>query len=227
VLLAGLFQKSLPFDPPNELRPLASVASISNFVLTNPGTPAKTFQEFVAYAKAHPGQLNAGLLPNTSFVIDYALFQEKTGIQLTMINYNGAAPMADALMRGDIQVFFGVPGSVLPLIKAGKVVPLAYAAAQRGWHSPEVPTTREVGADFSSGSDLGFWAPMKLPEELARRINTDVANAAVAPAVVARLRQIGFDPMPSREMSQQFPQKMQAYYKTYTETAKRIGIQPQ
>jgi tripartite-type tricarboxylate transporter receptor subunit TctC len=204
VVLAPIFQKSIPYDPA-DLRPVVGVASSSYLVVTNPATAAKTLGEFVALAKGRPKQVNYGTIPYTPFDLDYHVFQQRAGVELTTINYNGAAAMAEALMRGDIQMFFGTPAAVIPLVKAGKLVPIAYTSPTRGVLFPDVPTAREQGIDLVAGFTLGLWAPAKTPDDIASKIGADVDQPA----------------------HRQYPQQMQAELKGYTEVAQKIGLKPQ
>ena len=135
----GYYEK-LPFDPIKDFAPIASVGSVPFSLATHPALPASSLKEFVALAKAKPGQLNYSS-PGTGGIGHLAnvLLAKQTGIQVTHVAYKGTGPAVTALIAGEVQ--FAMPNLIgaLPHLKSGKIRVLGVAAAQR---APSAPSCR-------------------------------------------------------------------------------------
>jgi tripartite-type tricarboxylate transporter receptor subunit TctC len=134
--------------------------------------PAKTVQEFVAYAKANPGKLNYGAGLGTPPHLLSTLLKVKAGIDVTYIPYKGSAASITDLLAG--QTHFTIDGLVglYPLIKEGKVRALGIARAQRWPALPEVPTLVESGyPDFTIDAWTGVVAPAGTPASVVDTLN--------------------------------------------------------
>src|SRR5205814_7576704 len=139
------------------------------FLLVVPSSlPVNSVQELIAYAKAHPGELNFGSSGNGSPQhLSAALLQLLAGIQMNHVPYKGAAPAVTDLLPGRIQVWIGAANSLLPHIKEGKLKLLATAADRRFVSMPDAPTVAEAGVkDYSLYPWLGMFVPSKTPPEI-------------------------------------------------------------
>ena len=218
------FQKNLPWDP-SQMRAVVQIAGAPYIVVTNPQTGIKSMPEFLSYVKARPPKsVNYGTIPLTTFDLDYLILQQKTGIQLTVVPYNGAAPAGEALMRNDTQMYFGVQAVVAPMIEAGRLVAIGNTGTRRSEQFPDVPTVREQGTDFTAGFGFGIWVPAKTPEYAVTRIGNDIAAAIQTPAVAGRLKDFGYE-VPAAPL--RWNEQLQAEFKAYSEVVQRQNIQPQ
>ena len=187
--------KATSFDPLTDLAPVTLLARIQFLLVVHPSVPAKSVAEFVAYAKAHPGELNFGSSGTGSPQhLGGELLQQLAGIKMNHVPYKGAAPAVTDLLAGRIQVWIGAANSLLPHIRAGKVTLLGTTASQRFSALPDAPTVAEAGvAGYSLYPWLALFVPSKTPTDVVARINGEVAKILSSPEVKARLVPQGMD----------------------------------
>lgn len=186
----------IPYDPINDFEPITLLATSPNLLAVHPSVQAKTLKEFIALAKAKPGELHYGSGGSGSAMqLSAEMFNMMTGIKTTHVPYNGAAPALRDLLGGQVQLaFISVPSSLVQ-IKAGKVRPLAVAAAKRASALPDVPTVDEAAGlkGFESYQWYGPLAPAKTPKWIISRLHRDFVEALNRPDVVPKLDTLGFD----------------------------------
>ena len=224
VVTTKIFIKDAAVEP-TDFRAVAQLVWAPRLVVIPAAVPAKTLAEFIAYARANPGRLNFGTIANTSFDLEYALFMEKAGIQMTGIPYNGSAPASVALLRNEVQFLFGIASSVGPQIADGKLVALAVTSADRYEPYRNLPTIRETGIDYDATTNFGLWAPAKTPDEVVTRISADVSAVLKTPAVATRIRAMGYEP--AGITGQHWAEQINRQARDYAEMARRKGIKPQ
>lgn len=185
--------KKLAYNPAADLLPVTILAEQSNLLIVNPGVAAKSVEELVALAKAKPGALNyASAGPGSSIHMVTELFMLATGVKLTHVPYKGSGPALNDLMGGQVQLIFENFPTALPLVRGGRVRPLAVTGARREAALPEVPTVAEtVAPGFAATSWFTLAAPRGLPVSLADKIQSDLRRALSAPEVVEELRAQG------------------------------------
>ena len=146
---------SLPYDAAKDLAPVARLATIENVLLVHPSVPAKTLKQFVALARARPGKLNFGSGgPGTTNHLANELLKHNEKIDIVHVPYKGATVATLALAGGEVDEVIVAVAPALPLIKAGKVRPLAVLSEKRVPTLPEVPTSKEAGVDELHDVDL-------------------------------------------------------------------------
>ena len=187
--------KATSFDPMTDLAPVTLLARIQFLLVVHPSVPAKSVQELVAYAKAHPGQLNFGSSGTGSPQhLGSELLQQLAGIKMSHVPYKGAAPAVTDLLAGRIQVWIGAANSLLPHIRAEKVRLLGTTASQRFSALPDTPTVAEAGVPgYALYPWLALFVPAKTPHEVVTKINAEVAKILASPEVKARLVPQGMD----------------------------------
>lgn len=168
-------------------------ASPPNVWVVPASLPVKTLKEFVAYAKARPGKLNAVNPGNgTSNHLGQELFWENTGIDIVNVNYKGQPPAIPDLLSGQVHVALMTSALAVPQIKAGKLRALAISSPKRSKELPDVPTVAEAGyADTMVLPWYGIVAPAGTPKEIVRRLNTEINKALKSPDVIDRLEKVG------------------------------------
>jgi tripartite-type tricarboxylate transporter receptor subunit TctC len=167
-------------EPLKLFAPIASVSLLPHVFVVSPSVPARTVQEFVAYAKANPGKLNYGAGVGTPPHLLSTLIKVKAGIDVTFVPYKGSAAAITDLLGG--QTHFTIDGMVglYPLIKEGKVRALGIARAERWPTLPDVPTLVESGyPDFTIDAWTGVVAPAGTPPEIVDTLNRTI-NATLA-----------------------------------------------
>ena len=184
------------FDPLKDVKPVAVVARASMVLVAAPTLPAKDMKELVAWAKAKPGsQSFASYSTGTSSHYAGMILNQKAGLDLQHVPFNGSPPALVQVIAGQIPLMFDGMATSLPQITAGKVKAIGVAAKTRSAHLPQVPTLAEQGyPDLDFGNWVGVVVSGSVPAELVERINAEVGKAAAAPKVKERLAAAGFEP---------------------------------
>ena len=186
--------RNLPYDPLVDLVPIVQLADVPNVLVVHPSVPAKTFEEFVAYAKANPGKLNYGStgIGTSSHLSSYMLSQ-RIGAEAVHVPYKGATALND-LIAGRLQFMFATIPSVIQHIRAGKVTALAVSSLKPSRSLPGVPTVAEKGfPGFSAGSWFGFFAPKGTPYSVSARLNKSFNG--ILPSLEGQMVDAGADPV--------------------------------
>ena len=191
----ALLYKKLNFDPTAFL-PVAIMTSIPNTLTVRPDFPAKTMQEFIAYARANPDKLNfASQGTGTTSHLTAELFGRKTGVRMLHVPYRGTAPAINDLIAGHVDMMFTEMASALELHKAGKARILAVATAKREPVLPDIPTFIESGVpDFESGTWNAISAPPKTPAAIVAKLNAAIVDILKTPDVQEHLKQLNVTP---------------------------------
>ncbi len=184
---------TLPYDPVADLAPVSLICDYPNVMAVPMSSPARSVQEFIAYAKANPGKATyASSGHGTSVHLSGELFNRMTGLKLQHIPYRGAGPALNDLIPGRVDVMFNNIGAVMPLIQGGQLRALGVTSSKRAAALPDVPTVSESGVP---GFDVSAWyalfVPARTPEAVIRKLNADTVAALADPATRARLDQLG------------------------------------
>jgi tripartite-type tricarboxylate transporter receptor subunit TctC len=218
--------KQLNFDP-DALIPVAIMSQIPNVLLVRPDFPAKTAQEFVAYAKANPGKLNyASQGIGTTSHLTAALFETRAGVKATHVPYKGTAPALNDLIGSQVDFIFMELASAYELHVGKKARILAVATRKRIDELPDIPTMEEAGVkDFVSGTWNAITAPPNTPPALVKKINAAVTEIAQSPEVKAHFARVHLAPVPGD------PAEAAAFIhdetKLWGEVIKAAGVQPE
>ena len=171
--------KKINYDP-TALVPVGIMTRIPNTLTVRAGFPAKTVQEFIAYAKANPGKINYASQGNgTTSHLTAEMFQRATGTRMTHVPYRGTAPAVNDLIAGHVDLMFDQLASSMELHKAGRAQILAVTTTKRIDELPEFPTMIESGVpDFISDTWNAITAPPKTPPAIIAKLNAAL-NAAL------------------------------------------------
>ncbi len=186
--------KNLSYDPLKDLVPIVQIAEVPNVLVVHPSVPAKTIEEFVAYAKANPGKLSYGStgIGTSSHLSSYMLSQ-RMGAETLHVPYKGATALND-LLAGRLQFMFATIPSVIQHIKAGKLRALAVSSVKPSRALPEVPPVAQKGfPGFEAGSWFGFFAPKGTPASVVALLNRTVND--ILPQLEAQMVSEGADPV--------------------------------
>ena len=188
---------SIPYDARKDFIPVTQIASTPNVLVVNPSLPVNSVHEFIAYAKAHPGQLNFGSgSTGSAGHLAGELFKSMAGVEMTHVPYKGAAPAMTDLIGGRLQLMFDNLASSLVQIRAGKVRALAVTTAKRTELAPELPTIAESGlAGFDINTWFGLFVPAGTPPAIVERLHDEFARALQAPDVRAKMLALGAEPV--------------------------------
>lgn len=189
-------RQNLSYDPSKSFTSLGQVADMALVLLANPDTRITSLKELVAQAKAQPDKFSYGSFGSGSSVhFGAEMLKSNAGIRMVHVPFNGSAPSLTALVGGQVQVSVDTIVASQPLIKAGKVKPLAVLSAQRQAALPQIPTVAESGyPGFEMGSWFALMAPAGLPAPVQQKLEKALADVANAPATQARMVELGLTP---------------------------------
>ena len=214
----------MPFDPLKDLKPVAMLAAIPFVLIGQPGLPAKSLGELIAYAKANPGKVNIGHGGNgTAMHLSAALFSQMSGTALTQVPYKGSGPAALDVLAGNVSLAIVDLPAALPHIQAGKVVAYAVTSPQRVASLPNVPTMAEAGvAGYDSTGWFGVVAPASTPMPVVTTLH-DAINAALNDeAVKASIVKLGVEPV--AESRDAFDAYIRSETQKWADVVKTAGI---
>jgi len=220
----------LPYDPIKDFAPVTLVAAVPNVMEMN-AEKAKQLginnvQEFIAYAKTHPGKLSmASSGSGTSIHLAGELFKTMTGSFMTHIPYRGSGPALLDLVAGSTDVMFDNLPSSMQQIKAGKLKALAVTSAQRSPALPDVPTVEEAGGPSLKGYEASSWfgllAPAGTPPDIVNRIQQEVAKSLGTPAIKEKL--VAQGAIPSGNTPAEFAKLIDSEHRKWAAVVKASG----
>jgi tripartite-type tricarboxylate transporter receptor subunit TctC len=189
--------KALGYDPEKDLAPISLFAILPNVIVINSKLPPKTLTEFIAYAKAHPKELNYGSVGvGSSQHLAAAYFEQITGVQLTHVPYRNIAQYTPDFLSGQVPLGFQLLPNVLGMLKSGDARALAVTSDKRMTALPDVPTAAEAGVkNYETSAWLALLAPAGTPKPNVDRIYKALAEAVKDPTVKARLTEQGAEPV--------------------------------
>jgi tripartite-type tricarboxylate transporter receptor subunit TctC len=189
--------KNLPFNFLRDTVPVAGIMRLANIMVVPPSLPVRSVAEFIAYAKAHPGELSFASSGNgTSVHMSGELFKATTGINIVHVPYRGSSAAFPDLMTGKVHVMFdNLPGSI-EFVRSGKLRALGVTTAKRSDVLPDVPAIGEIVPGYEASVWYGIAAPKGTPPEAIETLNKAMAAALADPKMKARLVELGGIPMP-------------------------------
>jgi tripartite-type tricarboxylate transporter receptor subunit TctC len=188
--------KSAGYDPAKNFAPISSVSESYMILVVHPSFPAKTVQEFIAYAKANPGKLNFGHAGYGNVThLTGEMFRANAGIEFLGVPHKGGAESITALLGKQVDFLFESPVVLLPLIKDGKLRALGVTSAKRSPELADTPTMAESGMPkFVATLLTGIVAPAGTPAPVVGRLNAAINEHLKAPDMVATLAKFGSTP---------------------------------
>ena len=191
----GLYPR-LPYDSVNDFAPVALISTAANLLVTNSGMPAATYADFARLAREQPGRVSIASAGNGSLShLSVELLKSMARIDLLHVPYKGAAPGVADVAGGQVQAMIINIPTVMALVKAGKLKPLAVTSAKRAASLPEVPTLAESGlAGYETLAWFGLLAPAKTPPDIVAALHREVQKALARPEVRDTLVRLGSEP---------------------------------
>jgi tripartite-type tricarboxylate transporter receptor subunit TctC len=191
-IAAALF-KSLPYNILKDFDSVSTVAFFDVLIVTREGSPLKSLQDVVQYAKANPGKLNIGTInPGSTQNLAAELFKSTAGLQLTIVPFRTSPDMATAVLRGDVDIAFEFFAAAQGLIRDKKLVVLASTGPQRTPYLPQVPTVMESGIkDFDVSSWNAISVPAGTSTKVVEALNKAINEALALPDVQEKSQRLG------------------------------------
>ena len=179
-------------DFAREIAPIATFGRGYQVLNINNSVPIKTVPELIAFAKAHPGELNmASPGIGSAGHVAGEMFNMMTGVNMLHIPYRGSVPALTDLMSGQVQVMFDNLPSSIEHIRGGRIRALAVTPATRSQALPDVPTIGELVPGYVGGGWSGIGAPAHTPTEIIDLLNREVNAALADPTIKGRLENLG------------------------------------
>jgi tripartite-type tricarboxylate transporter receptor subunit TctC len=189
--------EKLPYDTLRDFVPITLLSHEPTLLVTHPSFPAKSLQEFIAYAKDPARKLNYGTDPASAGFLAGELFKQQAGLQhIPYVPYKGSGPAAADVVAGHVPFMWSVISIATPFVRQGRLKALAITAEKRAPGLPDVPTTAEGGMqDFHVSGWYGLLAPRGTPRAIVDRVHAETAKALQNPTVLERLATSGSQPI--------------------------------
>jgi tripartite-type tricarboxylate transporter receptor subunit TctC len=196
---AHLYGKKLTYDTLKDFTGVAMLTAQPGVLTVHPALPAKTLKEFLALARARPGQINYSSSGNGSAPhLQMALLISMAGLDITHVPYKGGAPQVAALLGGETQASFATIGTVINQIQGGRLRALGVGSTTRSKTLPGVPTIAEAGLPgYDMNPWIGVFAPAGTSRAIIDRLNAELNTALGLPEVTATLARQALDPAPT------------------------------
>ena len=189
--------KTLGYEPEKDFSPVSLFAVLPNVIVINSKLPPKTLTEFIAYAKAHPKELNYGSVGvGSSQHLAGAYFEQIAGVELTHVPYRNIAQYTPDFIAGQVPLGFQFLPNVIGMLNSGNARALAVTSNTRMTALPNVPTAAEAGVkNYETFGWLALLAPAGTPKPIIDKIYKALAEAVKDPTVKARFIELGAEPV--------------------------------
>jgi tripartite-type tricarboxylate transporter receptor subunit TctC len=187
-----------PFQLMRDFVPVAAVNYSDLVMVVHPSVPAKTVAEFIALAKAKPGQLNyASSGPGTPYHMAGELFKAMTGTDIVHVPHKASGEARNSVIGGHVQMMFDAVTTMMPNVQAGQVRALGTTGLKRSATTPDIPTIAEAGVPgYEATIWLGVMAPANTPKAIVDKLNAEINKVLARADLKANWAKQGAEPMP-------------------------------
>ncbi len=194
----GPLLDKVTYDPIKDFATITLLDRAPSVLVVHPSMPIKTVKQFIALAKARPGEIAVAVGgPGSSGDIGARLFNHMAGVKILNVPYKGTSPALTAVMSGEVQAMFGSAGSVAPHAQGGRLRALAVGSAQRSQLAPGLPTVSESGLPgYVSEALHAFFAPAGTPAAAIALLNKEVGSYLRSQEAQAIFLKAGIEPSP-------------------------------
>jgi tripartite-type tricarboxylate transporter receptor subunit TctC len=224
--IAPSINAQLAYDPLRDLVPITLVAAVPSLIAIHPSVPARDLKELIALAKSQPGKLTfASAGTGTSVHIAGELFKSMAGVDIIHVPYKGGAPALNDLLGGQVSMIIENMPQLLPQVRAGKIRALAVTSQQRSPTLADLPAVAEILPGYEATTWFGLLAPAKTPQEIVRKVQSDVAKIGMLPDVKERFTGLGADVIASTPEA--FAKHLQSELVRFSKVIKDANIKAQ
>ena len=224
--IAPSINAQLAYDPLRDLVPITLVAAVPSLIAIHPSVPARDLKELIALAKSQPGKLTfASAGTGTSVHIAGELFKSMAGVDIIHVPYKGGAPALNDLLGGQVSMIIENMPQLLPQVRAGKIRALAVTTQQRSSALADLPAVAEILPGYEATTWFGLLAPAKTPQEIVRKVQSDVAKIGMLPDVKERFTGLGADVIASTPEA--FAKHLQSELVRFSKVIKDANIKAQ
>jgi len=221
----SLFPK-LGYDTFRDFAPVTLLATVPNVLVVHPSVPARSLNELVKLAKAHPGKLNFGSGGvGSGSQLGSELFKTLSGISMVHVPYKGAALALSAMLSGEVDMVTSTVPATIPLVNSGRIRALAVMAPARVAALPQVPTTAEAGMpELVVITWYGLFVPAGVKPDVIERLNSEVAKVMTAPDMRSKLAQVELEA--TTRTPAETARFVRAEFERWARVIKEAGIKP-
>ena len=216
--------KNSTIDPFRDFVPLAILGTIDFGLMVPAGSKIQTVKDLIAEAKANPGKLSYGFGSSAALLCG-EMFKTAAGVDIVKVAYKGSPQSLTDLAADRVQLVCDPLGTSMPLIKGGKLRPLAVTGKQRNGLAPQVPTMAEAGLPMEHETWAGFFAPAGTPREVVQRLSSEIVKIMGRADVQPKIIETGF--VPRQIGGQDFGTLHRADYARMERLIKGAGITPE
>lgn len=222
--VAPFVQKNMQYDPIKDFHPVTQTTISPLMLMTHPTLPARSVKEFLALARARPGEINyASSGPGGSGHLAGELFKSVTKTNLVHVPYRGAPPALNDLISGQVQVMFGTMLAAVPHVRSTKVRAIAVTGPRRSIAVPDVPTFAEAGLPaYDASSWNGILVPAGTPAAIIAKLNAELVKIIHTPNVLDRLASDG--PVPIGNSPEQFGAYIKAEQQKWAKVVREANV---
>lgn len=194
----GPLLDKVTYDPIKDFATITLLDRAPSVLVVHPSMPLKSVKQFIALAKARPGELNFSVGgPGSSGDLGARLFNHMAGVNILNVPYKGTSPALTAVMSGEVHAMFGSAGSVAPHVAGGRLRALAVGSAQRSQLAPGLPTMAEAGLPgYRSEALHALFAPAGTPGAVVALLNREVGTYLRSPEAQGIFLKAGIEPSP-------------------------------
>jgi len=218
---AHLYQKN-PYDALRDFVGITPLTRIVPMLAVHPSMPVRTTKDFIALAKARPGEIlygSAGIGALQHLAMSY--FGTTIGAKMTHVPYKGGTLASTAMTAGEIQAILTPIAELYPFLKANRVRPVAVSSEKRTTQFPEVPAIAETVPGFEITSWFACFVPAATPKPIIDRLNAELRKAVADPNVAGKLSEQVLDPM--YMPTEAFAKQIQTDYERLRQVVKLSG----
>jgi tripartite-type tricarboxylate transporter receptor subunit TctC len=219
--------KKVPYDALKDLAPISQAVALSNVLVIHPSLPPRNLKEFIAFAKARPGQINfASAGVGTSPHLSMELFLVLANLKMLHVPYKGSGPGVTDLLAGHVPVMMPNMLSAQPHIKSARLRALGVTGTKRAPGADDIPTIAEAGVPgYEAVQWYGVLAPAGTPRDIIAKLHAGVVRALQNPDVRKRLMNDGAEPVGSSPA--EFTDYLRAETGKWAKVIKAAGIKPE
>ena len=210
------------YDALKDFTGISTLTRIVGILTVHPALPARTTKEFIALAKARPGEVLYGSAGMGAYQhLAMSVFANMNGLKMDHVPFKGGAPAVVALMGGEIHAIITPIAEVYPYLKSGRLRPIAVSSDKRTTQFPDIPAIAETVKGYEFTSWFGTFVPAGTPRPIIDRLNAEIKKALADPDVNAKLSVQVLDPMPMTP--DEFAKHLKAEYERMKEVIKLSG----
>ncbi len=219
--------KKMPFDAERDLVAVSQLTNTPYLLTVHRSLPVKTVREFIALAKARPGELNhASGGSGTGPHLAIELFAQRTGIKVVQIVYKGGGPAMIDFLAGQTQFYLANMVTALQQVRGGRISALAVSSLARSLAAPEIPTIHESGlANFDEAAQQGVVGPAAMPKDIVNKLHAALVTTMRAPEIVKRFADEGSSTVASSP--EEYRGLIRRDTAKWSDFVQKAGIQPE